>query len=369
MDNQTRQKKITNTAILGIVVNLVIAAAKIGIGFLVSSLAIMSEGINNATDAGSSFLTLVGTKLSAKHPDEKHPFGYGRIEYLTGLVVGTLILYTGFSLLRESFDAILHPEEMSVTITAIVIVAVTAVVKLFLGNYTIKIGKNTESDALTAVGEECRGDSLFSVVTIFSSVLFLVTGKSIDAFAGLLFALLIMKSGFEALKNTTSDLIGVSGEEELAATLYKEIRSTEGIISAADMMLHNYGPDHFSGSVNVEIDHNRKIGEIYEFLHALQLRLMHEYHVVMVFGIYAVDQDSPESREMRKYIGAYVKKQEHVKSFHALYLSKETNTIYVDFIVDYQLGDWDACRAEFEAYMKEKYPEQTLELTIETEFV
>ncbi len=360
---------ITRTSILGIIVNILIAVTKVGIGALAGSLAIMSEGINNATDAGSSFLTLIGTKLSGKHPDEKHPFGYGRIEYLTGLVVGSLIFYTGISILRESIDAILHPGEMSITPLAIVIVAVTAVIKFVLGNYTIGVGKQTQSDALTAVGEECRGDSLFSVMTIAASLFFLFTGKSLDAFAGLIFSFVIMKSGFEALKNTTEELIGNAGKEELAKEIYKEIRSTDGIISAADMMLHNYGPDSYSGSVNVEIDHDRNIGEIYEFLHALQLRIMHEHHVTMVFGIYAVDQTAPEAKEMRKRIGSYVMEKEHIKSFHALYCSEETKTIYVDFIVDYQLADWDQTREDFIQYMKGLYPQYLVELTIETEYV
>lgn len=369
METQERQKKITQTAVLGIIVNLVIAGAKIIIGLAASSIAIMSEGINNATDAGSSFLTLVGTRLSAKHPDEKHPFGYGRIEYLTGLVVGSLILFTGVSILRESIDAFINPPEMSISALAIGIVAVTAIVKFFLGTYTIKTGKQTESEALTAVGAECRSDSLFSIMTIVSSVIFLISGKSLDAVAGVIFALIILKSGFEALKNTSGDLIGTAGKEELAKQLYKEIRSHQEILSAVDMMLHDYGPDRYSGSVNVEIDHSKSIGEVYEFLHELQLKIMHEYKVTMVFGIYAVDKQSDMSKAMRKVIGEYVHQEEHIKSFHALYFSQETKTIYVDFIVDYKLKDWDAAKEKFLSYMKQHYPDYPVELVIETEYV
>lgn len=369
MDTQTRKKKIASTAILGILVNLGVAAAKIVLGLAASSLAIMSEGVNNATDAASSFLTLVGTKLSERHPDEKHPFGYGRIEYLTGLVVGILILFTGVSLLRESFDGILHPGKMSVTVLALVIVAVTAVIKFFLGNYTIHVGKQTESDALIAVGEECRSDSLFSLVTIASSVIFLVWGFSLDAYAGLVFSVIVIKAGYEALKSTTSEIIGGAGKEELAEALYKEIRKTEGVLRAADMMIHNYGPGKYSGSVNVEIDCKKNVGDVYEVLHELQLRIMHEYQVTMVFGIYAVDEESPDKKEIRKVIGQFVRNQEHVRSYHALYLSKETGTLYVDFTVDYKLRDWDALREEFLAYMKEYYPQYPIELTIETDYV
>ena len=359
MKESSRQERIIRTSLIGILVNLLIAAVKIVIGTLASSIAIVSEGINNATDAGSSFLTYVGTKLSGKHPDEKHPFGYGRIEYLTGMVVGILILYAGISMLKESIDGILHPSDMKVSMLMVLIVAGTA----------IKIGKSVESEVLLAVGEDGRNDSFFSGLTILSSVIFLFTGFSLDAYAGIVFSFVVIKSGVDALKNTASDLLGRSGKEELARQLYKEIRATDGVISAIDMMLHDYGPDRYSGSVNIEIDHKRSIGEVYEEIHRLQLRIMEEYHVTMVFGIYAVDEDTSSVVDIRRYIGKFVRVNEHVKSFHALYLSKGTNTLYCDFIVDYALRDWEGLRKSFTDYMKKQYPEYEISLTIETEFV
>lgn len=369
MKETTRQTRIVRTSVLGILVNLLIAVVKIIIGMLASSIAIVSEGINNATDAGSSFLTYVGSKLSARHPDEKHPFGYGRIEYLTGMVVGILILYAGIEMLKESVDGIFHPSEMNVSMLAILIVAVTAVIKFFLGIYTVKVAKSVEYEALLAVGEEGRNDACFSILTILSSVIFLFTGFSLDAYAGIIFSIVVIKSGIESLKSTASDLIGRPGKEELAKKIYREVRATDGVISAIDMMLHDYGPDRYSGSVNIEIDHKRNIGEVYEEIHKLQLRIMEEYHVTMVFGIYAVDEDTASVSELRKYIGKFVRSQEHVKSFHALYLSKDTDTIYCDFIVDYALKDWEEMRESFETYMKEQYPQHKIALTIETEFV
>jgi len=135
------------------------------------------------------------------------------------------------------------------------------------------------------------------------------------------------------------------------------------------MMLHNYGPDAWSGSVNVEIDHKKTVGEIYRFLHELQLRIMHEYKVTMVFGVYAVDNDNEAARELRKNIASFVSSHEHVKSYHAVYIDSEKSRLYCDLIVDYGLKDWDALREEFTEYIKGLYPQYELELTIETEFV
>ncbi len=368
-DPSSREGIISVTSVLGILANLLIAAVKVVIGLLASSIAIMSEGVNNASDALTSVLALIGTKLAGKHPDEKHPFGYGRIEYLTSLVIAILILVTGVEMLTSSVKLVFAPEEMSISILSLIIIAVSALIKFFLGIYTIRMGKKADSSTLEAVGIDCRNDSFISVITILSAVIFLVFHLSIDAYVGIFTSLIIIKAGLEVLRDTVGDLLGRPGEKELANKLYKEIRSTDGILNAADMMLHNYGPDAYSGSVNVEIDQSKSVGDVYQFLHELQLRIMHEYHVTMVFGVYAVDNDREYSKELRRTVGQFVTSHEHVKSFHAVYLDPHSDKLYCDLVVDYNLRDWEPLKEEFSAYMKEKCPDKTLELTIETEFV
>ena len=368
-DPDTREGIIAGTSGLGIIVNLLIAAIKVILGLLANSIAIISEGVNNASDALTSVLTLVGTKLAGKKPDKKHPFGYGRIEYLTSLIIAIAILITGFEMITSSVKLIFNPEPMDISIAALLAVAISAVIKFFLGVYTIKQGKKADSGALTAVGLDCRNDSFVSIVTIASAIIFLVFDFSIDAYVGIFTSLIILKAGFEVLKDTVSELLGKPGDEELAAKLYREIRSTEGVLGAADMMLHNYGPDAYSGSVNIEMDHEMTVGEIYEILHALQLRIMYEHKVTMVFGIYAVDNDHEEVKRIRKAVADFVLAHEHVKSFHAVYLDPNSPKIYCDLIVDYDLRDWDALREEFAAYMAEQFPENEIVLTVETEFV
>lgn len=368
-DSRSRESIIATTAGLGIAVNFLIAVIKIIAGMLASSIAIVSEGLNSATDTLTSALTLAGTKLAGKHPDQKHPFGYGRIEYLTGLVIACLILITGTEILLNSVKLIFHPAKLNISYISLTIVAVSAVIKFLLGLYTIQMGRKAESGSLEAVGIESRNDSFVSLITIFSAVVFLVFHVSIDACAGIFTSLIILKAGLKVLGETISQLLGKPGKKELAIQLYKEIRSTEGILNAADMMLHNYGPDTWSGSVNIEMDHKKTIGEMYQLLHKLQLHILHEYKVTLVFGIYAVDHDHDEIRELRKTIGSFVKAQEHAKSFHAVYLEPETNKIYCDIVVDYELRDWDVLRKAFTDYMGERYPESEIELTVETEFV
>lgn len=364
-----REGMVTVTSMIGVIVNILVALLKVVVGLLSSSIAIVSEGVNNAADALTSILTLIGTKLAGKHPDEKHPFGYGRIEYLTSLLIAVLILVSGTEMLLNAFKLIFMPEELKISFISLMIVAISAIIKYLLGTYTISMGKRAESSALQAVGIECKNDSFVSLLTIITSIIFIVFHISIDAYAGILISLIIIKAGLTVLMNTVSELIGRPGEHDLANKIYQEIRGTEGVLAAVDMMLHNYGPNAWSGSVNLEIDHEKTVGEIYQILHALQLKIMHEYHVTMVFGIYAVDNDHEEVRQLREKITEFVRKKEHVKSYHAIYLEPDTNRIYCDFIVDYKLKDWENLREEFTDYLKEYYPENELILTIETEFV
>ncbi len=368
-DPSNRDGVVTVTSALNIIVNLLIAGVKIIIGTAVASIAIVSEGVNNATDAVTSVLTIVGTKLSTMRPDKKHPFGYGRIEYLTGLIISVLILISGIELLKSSIELIVNPTELAISGVTIAIVAVTAVIKFFMGVYTMRTGRRIESPALTALGLDCRNDSFISVVTIISAIVFLVFHVSVDAYVGVATSVLVLKAGAEVLFETISEILGRPGKKELADKLYREIRSTEGVINAADMMLHNYGPEEYSGSVNIEIDHNRTVGEVYAIIHDLQLRIMHEHNVTMVFGIYAVDNDSPKAVELRRIILEFVRPREHINSIHALYIDEDAKRIYCDFVVDYELRDWEETERQFKDYMKDKYPEYDVELTIETDYV
>ena len=365
----SREGTVVTVSGLNILVNLIFAAIKVVIGLAVSSIAIVSEGVNNATDSATSLITIVGTKLSAKHPTEKHPFGFGRIEYLTSLLISVLILFTGAELMESSVKRIFAPQEMSISYVTMAIIAVSALVKLALGLYTIKEGRRVDSSSLVALGTECRSDSVVSVITLVTALVFLVFHVSLDAYAGIIMSLIVLKAGFEVLKETLSDILGQAGDKELAQELYCIIRAEPLVLNAADMMLHNYGPDAYSGSVNVEIDHSKTVEEVYAALHKLQLRIMHEKQITMVFGIYAVDRDHAQIRQLREQVAAFVREQKHVTSYHALYIHPNGKDLYVDLVVDYDLADWEALRKDFTAYMAELYPDKHLELVIETNYV
>ena len=369
LDKNSREGVIVGTSILNVIINLFISLFKIVVGVISSSIAIISEGVNNATDTLTSLLTIIGSKLASKKADAKHPFGYGRIEYLIGLIIAVLILVSGFEVLKDSITRIFHPEELNISTFSLVILVVSAIIKYLMGVYTINNGKKISSLSLQGLGEECRNDSFVSLVTIAVTLIYLFSGLSLDAYAGVFTSFLIIKAGYELISQTISKILGESVSDELVAKLYSEIRNTKGILNAADMILHNYGPDAYTGSVNVEIDHNKTVGEIYDFLHRLQLKIMYEYSVVMVFGVYAVDKDSKVSKQLHKQISEYVKEHEHIISYHAIYLDKEHDRIYCDLVVDYEVNDHEEVIKDFTEYLKKYYPDKQMVITIDTEFV
>lgn len=368
-DPETRQGVVMATSAIGIIVNVLLASVKVAIGVLANSIAVISEGINNATDSLSSVITMVGAKLSNKRPTKKHPFGYGRIEYITSLIIAGLIIATAVELLKSSIKLIIEPQDLTVNTLTLIIIAASALVKLWLAWYTIKKGKQVNSGILVAMGTDSRNDCIVSAVTIVSAVVFIVFRFSVDAYAGIITSLFIFKAGFDILKDTLANLLGQPVEKETADELYSIIRSTPGVLNAADMILHNYGPDRYSGSVNIEMDHQMTVEQLYSTIHKLQLDIMHQKGITMVFGIYAVDRDHSEIKQMRQQIAQYVRGKEHVISYHALYLEPQTDVIYVDLVVDYELKDWNRLRTDFTEYMHGLYPDNKIELTIETEYV
>lgn len=368
-DPSTRQGVVMTTSAVGIIVNVLLASVKVAIGVLANSIAVISEGINNATDSLSSVITMVGAKLSNKRPTKKHPFGYGRIEYITSLIIAGLIIATAVELLKSSIKLIIEPQDLTVNTLTLIIIAASAFVKLWLAWYTIKKGKQVNSGILVAMGTDSRNDCIVSAVTIVSALIFIIFHFSVDAYAGIITSLFIFKAGFDILKDTLANLLGQPVEKETADELYKIIRSTPGVLNAADMILHNYGPDRYSGSVNIEMDHQMTVEQLYATIHKLQLDIMHQKGITMVFGIYAVDRDHSEIKQMRQQIAQYVRGKEHVISYHALYLEPQTNVIYVDLVVDYELKDWNRLRTDFTEYMHGLYPDNKVELTIETEYV
>ncbi|MBQ6574912.1 MAG: cation transporter [Lachnospiraceae bacterium] len=362
-----REKKITQVSIVGIVVNILLGVVKFVFGSLTKSIAIVSDAVNNLTDSSSSIITIIGTKLAAKKPTREHPFGYGRIEYLTSIIISVMILITGAEMLMSSIKAIIHPEEVNYSIASIAILAVTVVVKTILGSYFQKNGRDIQSDALIASGADAKNDALVSLITIASAAIFLLTGFSLDAIAGAVISAFILKTGFDILKDTLDKILGERADAELAEAIKETVRSRPEILGAHDLILHNYGPGKNTGSMNVEIEHKTKLSDLYPMLHSLQNEIYTKYHTYLVFGVYSINKNHPKYKKLIKAIDSYLDGNTHCLGYHGLDIDDERKMLFCDFVLDFDT-DRAAFKADTEKMFSELYPDYTIVVTIDTEF-
>lgn len=219
--NNEREKIVIKTSVIGIIINIFFAAFKAGIGLLSNSIAIVLDAVNNISDAGSSVITIVGTKLAGKAPDKKHPFGHGRIEYLSAMTIAVIILYAGTTSLIESIKQIIKPETPDYNPTSLIIIAVAVVVKIALGAYVKKVGEEVKSDSLVNSGADATLDAVISFSTLVAAVIFMVFNLALEAYLGVVIAVIIIKSGIEMLRGTISQLLGEQNDLEVARAIQK----------------------------------------------------------------------------------------------------------------------------------------------------
>ena len=212
----SREKTIAKTSVIGIVANVLLAGFKAVIGLMTNSIAITLDAVNNVSDAGSSLITMIGAKLAGKAPDKKHPFGYGRIEYLSAMIISVIVLYAGITSLVESVKQIIHPETPEYNMVSLIVIAVAVVVKVLLGRYVKSVGVKVNSDSLVNSGEDAVLDSIISASTLVAAGIFLYFHISLEAWFGAVISLVIIKSGIGMLRETISRILGERNDKELA---------------------------------------------------------------------------------------------------------------------------------------------------------
>ncbi|MBR5027779.1 MAG: cation transporter, partial [Bacteroidales bacterium] len=242
--SDNREKVIVRTSVIGILANVALAAFKAAVGFLSNSIAVVLDAVNNLTDALSSVITIVGTKLAGKSADRKHPFGYGRVEYLSTLVIAIIILYAGITAMVESIKKIITPDTPDYSTLSLVIIAVAVVVKVVLGLYVKRTGQRVNSDSLVASGKDALMDSIISLSVLVAAFVFVLWGVSLEAYLGVIIAIMIIKTGLETMWDTVSKILGERSETALAHDIKQTVLSADsGISGVFDLVLSDYGPD------------------------------------------------------------------------------------------------------------------------------
>lgn len=333
-----REKQIVRTGAVGIVANLLLAAFKAGIGAVSGSIAIVLDAVNNLSDVLSSVITIIGTRIGGKKPDRKHPYGHGRVEYLTATIIALIVLIAGATSLFESVKAIIHGTDTNYGIPAFIVMGVAIVVKLALGRYTARMGRICKSQALEASGADATFDALVTASTLLSALIFLIWKVNLDGWLGALISLVIIKSGVDMVRTAVDDILGHRIDPGLARRLKEEIMAYEGVKGAYDLLLNNYGPDTFIGSVDIELPEDMNTRQIYELTHRMQMEIYAREHVYLVFGVYAVRGD-PESERAFAAIKEAFADEKDVLQIHGFYLDKKAKTINFDAVASFDVED------------------------------
>ena len=319
-----RDKKIVRTSVIAILTNLFLVAFKAVVGLMANSIAIVLDALNNLSDALSSVITILGTKLASRPADAKHPFGYGRIEYLTAIIIACMVLAAGAGSAVTSVKNILNPEVTNYTTVTLVIVVVAIITKIVLGTYTKKVGKETDSDALVASGADATFDAVISAGTLVGALVAMFTGYVIDGWVGALISIAILKAGLEMLMETLSSIVGSRADAELANEIKAKLRTVDGVLGAYDLVLHNYGPTKLMGSVNVAVYDWRTADELHAISKRAQKLMLDEYRLNLYVGFYAVNTKQNELFQLELDVSKDMAEYEYVMSIHAFYENQVT---------------------------------------------
>ena len=365
----SREKTIIKTSIIGIIANVFLAGFKAVIGLMTNSIAIVLDAVNNISDAGSSLITIVGTKLAGKEPDKKHPFGYGRIEYLSAMIISVIVLYAGITSFTESVKQIIHPETPDYNAVSLIIVAVAVVVKIVLGRYVKSVGERVNSDSLINSGEDATLDSIISASTLVAAGIFLIFHVSLEAWLGAIISVVIIKSGIEMLKDTISQILGERNDVELSKAIRNTVVSFPDVQGAYDLVLNNYGPDTWNGSIHIEVPDTYTANQLDLLIRNIQLEVYREHHVILTaVGVYSVNTKDEDIIEARNKVGKIVFSHPHVKQLHGFYLVKEEKTMRFDIVVSFDAADRKALYEEVVSDVQKAFPDYTLQVAMDTDF-
>ena len=365
----SREKTIIKTSMIGIIANVFLAGFKAVIGLMTNSIAIVLDAVNNISDAGSSLITIVGTKLAGKEPDKKHPFGYGRIEYLSAMIISVIVLYAGITSFTESVKQIIHPETPDYNAVSLIIVAVAVVVKIVLGRYVKSVGERVNSDSLINSGEDATLDSIISASTLVAAGIFLIFHVSLEAWLGAIISVVIIKSGIEMLKDTISQILGERNDVELSKAIRNTVVSFPDVQGAYDLVLNNYGPDTWNGSIHIEVPDTYTANQLDLLIRNIQLEVYREHHVILTaVGVYSVNTKDEDIIEARNKVGKIVFSHPHVKQLHGFYLVKEEKTMRFDIVVSFDAADRKALYEEVVSDVQKAFPDYTLQVAMDTDF-
>jgi len=362
----SRDRKIVRTSVISILTNMLLAAFKGIVGLAAGSISIILDAVNNLSDALSGIITIIGTKLAAKPADKEHPYGYGRVEYLSATIVAAIVLYAGFSSARESVIKILHPGKPSYSTLSLVIIAVAVAVKLALGTYVAKTGRSVGSKSLIASGADARNDAVLSASVLATALLMKFTGVSLEAWVGVIISLIILKSGYEMMKDTIDDILGSRISSELSRAVKATLMEHELVYGAYDLFLHSYGPDRIEGSVHVEVPDETTATDIDHMTFDLTKAVYLKNHVILTaIGVYTHNSSDPKAQRILGEVREVLHEYPDILQLHGFYLDEPEKIIKFDIIIDFASPDREGEYRRILSHIRTMYPDYKVYINLD----
>ncbi len=360
-----RSQKIIRTSIIGIIANVLLATFKAVVGILASSVAIVMDAVNNLSDALSSVITIIGTKLSERPADREHPFGFGRIEYFSAIIIAVIVLSAGITSLIESVKKIFDPTEPSYTTVTLMVIVVAIIVKLMLGQYVKRQGQQLKSDALIASGSDALFDAVITLATLVSAGIMLLWQVSLDGILGALISVVIIKAGIEMLASPVNELLGARISQDLLHDIRQEVSAFEGVHGVFDIILHNYGPNVLIGSLHVNVNDTMSAHEIHGLTRSISEQMFARHGIIMTVGVYAVATGDNRRAALQSQVMQALAKHKEIVQVHGFYYFEKEHRISVDVVPDISVHDEAALSSQLANEIKALVPEEEVTIVID----
>ena len=366
MASEQRESIIFKTGVVGIVANVLLASFKAVVGLSVNSIAMVLDAVNNLSDVLSSVVTIVGTKIAGKKPDKKHPMGHGRVEYLSEMIVAAIILYAGATALIESVKKIIAPEQADYNKVSLAVIGIAIAVKIFLGLYVKKQGVRTNSELLKASGSDALFDALLSSVVLASAIIYIVTDISLEAYVSVLISGFIIKAGFTMIAGAVDEMLGHRVEGEIIRNIKGIVTQIDGVHGAYDIILHNYGPEHYLGSLHVEVDDTMTAAQFDALTRDIEEEVYCKTKVILTaVGLYSRNTGDDSQLAVRSEITRLVMSHENIIQMHGFYIDEKRKRITFDIIIDFDDEDREALYSHILEDVRKAAPGYDIRITLD----
>lgn len=357
-----RDKIIIQTSVIGILANILLAVFKAFAGIMSNSIAVTLDAVNNLSDALSSVITIIGNKLGSKAPDKNHPLGYGRIEYLSAMIVAGIVLYAGITSIIESVKKIINPATPEYTSITLLILAVAIIVKLVLGAYVKKRGEIANSGALIASGADATFDAVLSLSVLLSALLYIFTGISLEAYVGVIISAVIIKAGIDMMIETLNDILGKRADPKTTAHLKELLIEEPQVRGAYDIFITNYGPDKNYASVHLELPDVMTVEEVDELTRKLQEKVYQEMGITLIgVGVYSYNTKNDEAGKIHNTVMETVMNHEWVLQLHGFFVEVDKKQMRFDVVMSFDI-DWDEGLDILQKEVNELYPDYEVQI-------